>query len=357
MSDTTTTESIIEQVRAAAATKTALVIRAGGSKDFLGRNTQGARLDISAVRGIVQYEPTELVITARAGTPLTVIEAALADRGQMLAFEPPHFGPTATLGGTIACGLSGPARPFRGAARDFVLGMKIVNGTGEQLSFGGEVMKNVAGYDVSRLMCGAYGTLGVLLEVSLKVLPLPAAEVYLSLELDSEAALTNMTHWQRDPLPLSGLCYDGDRLHVRLSGADQAVTAARRRLGGEPDPRGSQFWERLREQQSAFFTGAGDLWRLSIPGNTHVITQDLGINGKQRIDWGGALRWLKTDAAADTVFGTAASVGGHAMRFRSTERDSVFQPLPTGLLALHKRLKLAFDPHGIFNAGRMYPDM
>lgn len=357
MSDTTTTESIIEQVRAAATAKNALVIRAGGSKEFLGRNTQGALLDVSTVRGIVQYEPTELVITARAGTPLTEIEAALADRGQMLAFEPPHFGPTATLGGTIACGLSGPARPFRGAARDFVLGMKIVNGAGEQLSFGGEVMKNVAGYDVSRLMCGAYGTLGVLLEVSLKVLPLPAAEVYLSLELDSEAALTNMTRWQRDPLPLSGLCYDGDRLHVRLSGADQAVAAARRRLGGEPDPRGAKFWNRLREQQSAFFTGTGDLWRLSIPSNIHGITQDPAINGKQRIDWGGALRWLKTDAAADTVFGAAASVGGHAMRFRSTERDSVFQPLPTGLLALHKRLKLAFDPHGIFNVGRIYPDM
>ena len=361
MSESAATESIIEQVRSAAAAKTALVIRAGGSKDFLGRDTQGTHLDVSAVRGIVQYEPTELVITARAGTPLTAIEAALADRGQMLAFEPPHFGPTATLGGTIACGLSGPARPFRGAARDFVLGMKIINGAGEQLSFGGEVMKNVAGYDVSRLMCGAYGTLGVLLEVSLKVLPLPATEVYLSQELDSEAALSHMTQWQRDPLPLSGLCYDGDRLHVRLSGADQAVAAARRRLGGEPDPRGAQFWERLREQQSAFFTGAGDLWRLSIPsnthGNTHVITQDLAISGKQRIDWGGALRWLKTDAAAEAVFGAAASVGGHAMRFRSTARDSVFQPLPIGLLALHKRLKLAFDPHGIFNAGRMYPDM
>ncbi len=353
MSDNTAIQSIIEQVRAAAAAKNALVIRAGGSKDFLGRNTQGTLIDVSAVRGIVQYEPTELVITARAGTLLTEIEAALSERGQMLAFEPPHFGPTATLGGTIACGLSGSARPFRGSARDFVLGMKIVNGAGAQLSFGGEVMKNVAGYDVSRLMCGAYGTLGLLLEVSLKVLPLPAAEMSLSLELDSGTALTNMANWQRDPLPLSGLCYDGDRLHVRLSGTDQAVVAAQRRIGGEPEPRGAHFWERLREQQSAFFSGAGDLWRLSIPSDT----KNVALSGKQRIDWGGALRWLKTDAPADSIFSATASLGGHAMCFRGTDRDKVFQPLPAGLLALHKRLKLAFDPHGILNTGRMFMDV
>ncbi|MBU1191164.1 MAG: glycolate oxidase subunit GlcE [Gammaproteobacteria bacterium] len=353
MSDNTATESIIEQVRSAAAAKTPLVIRAGGSKDFLGRHTQGTQLDISAVRGIVRYEPTELVITARAGTPLSEIEAALAERGQMLAFEPPHFGPTATLGGTLACGLSGPARPFRGSARDFVLGMKIINGAGEHLSFGGEVMKNVAGYDVSRLMCGAYGTLGVLMEISLKVLPLPAVESYLHLELDAESALTDMANWQRDALPVSGLCYDGDRLHVRLSGADQAVAAARRRMGGEPDPRGAQFWEHLREQQSAFFTSAGDLWRVSVPSNTRRIA----VQGKQRIDWGGALYWLKTDASAESIFTMAAAAGGHAMRFRGSDRDTVFQPLPAGLLALHKRLKLAFDPHGIFNIGRMYPEM
>lgn len=353
MSDSTATAAIAEQVRNAAAAKTPLIIRAGGSKDFLGRHAEGQLLDVRPVRGIVQYEPTELVITARAGTPLAEIEAALADRGQMLAFEPPHFGASATLGGMIACGLSGPARPFRGAARDFVLGIKIVNGVGEQLSFGGEVMKNVAGYDVSRLMCGAYGTLGVVLEVSLKVLPRPATEIYLQLEVDNDTALSNMTQWQRDPLPLSGLCYDGDRLRVRLSGTDQAVVAARRRIGGDTDARGAQFWLQLREQQSVFFTGAGDLWRLSVPSTT----QDLAVSGKQRIDWGGALRWLKTDVAAETVFGAAAAVGGHAMRFRGGDRDQVFQPLPAGLLALHRRLKRAFDPHGILNAGRLYPDI
>lgn len=353
MAETAAMSGLIEQVRSTAAQHKGLRIRAGGSKDFLGRATHSEVLDVSSVRGIVQYEPTELVITARAGTPLVEIEAALAERGQMLAFEPPHFGPGATLGGTLACGLSGPARPFRGAARDFVLGTKIINGAGEQLRFGGEVMKNVAGYDVSRLMCGAYGSLGVLLEASLKVLPLPAAEAYIVLECDSDTAFATMAQWQREPLPLSGLCYDGDRLHVRLSGAEQSVAAARRHLGGETDPRAAQFWERLREQQSSFFTGTGDLWRLSVPNTAPALK----LAGKQLIDWGGSLRWFKTDATADSIFAAAAAVGGHASCFRGAQREQVFQPLPAGLMALHKRLKLAFDPHGIFNAGRMYADL
>ncbi len=301
----------------------------------------------------MHYEPTELVITARAGTPLIEVEAALADRGQILGFEPPHFAANATLGGTLACGLSGPARPFRGSARDFVLGTKIINGMGEPLSFGGEVMKNVAGYDVSRLMCGAYGTLGVLLEVSLKVLPRPASEITLTLELDHHDAITRMSEWQRDPLPLSGLCYDGDRLHVRLSGAEQAVSAARRRLGGEIEVDGATFWERLREQRGAFFEGTGELWRLSVASTTRTIA----VTGKQFIDWGGALRWLKTTEHAENIFAAASAAGGHAMRFRGTAAaHQVFQPLPAPLLALHQRLKKSFDPHGIFNPGRLYPE-
>ena len=344
---------INEQVRAASARGTPLVIRGGGSKDFLGRRTQGEVLDVSTFRGVVHYEPSELVITARAGTPLAEIESTLAERNQMLGFEPSHFGTAATLGGTIACGLSGPARPFRGAARDFVLGAKIVNAKAEVLNFGGEVMKNVAGYDVSRLMCGAYGTLGVLLEISLKVLPRPASEITLALEFNDETADTRMSEWQRDPLPLSGLCYDGDRLHVRLSGAEQAVSAGRRRIGGEVDARGDAFWESLREQRGAFFDGSGDLWRLSVP----PATRALAISGKQLIDWGGALRWFKTTQAAADIFAAAGSVGGHATRFRgAAEAQDIFQPLPAALLALHRRLKQAFDPHGIFNRGRLYPD-
>jgi glycolate oxidase FAD binding subunit len=344
---------IAERIRDAAAQAAPLVVRGGGSKDFLGRHTAGAPLDVSGLRGIMHYEPTELVITAGAGTPLADIEAVLAERGQMLGFEPPHYGPTATLGGTIACGLSGPARPFRGAARDYVLGTKLINGRGEIMHFGGEVMKNVAGYDVSRLMCGAYGTLGVLLEISLKVVPRPAAELCLSLECDSDDAHDRMTQWQRTALPLSGLCYDGDRLHLRLSGADRAVEAAHRNVGGEPEPQGAGFWQRLREQRSAFFSGDGDLWRVSLPSTVH----GLPVDGKQWIDWGGALRWLKTDAPAATLFAAAAAAGGHAMRYRGSDRNAVFQPLSAGLAALHRRLKQSFDPHGLFNAGRLYPDL
>lgn len=347
-------DSIRERVHAAMAQDTPLVIRAGGSKDFLGRRIEGETLDVSGLRGIVRYEPTELVITARAGTPLAEIEATLAERGQMLGFEPPHYGETATLGGTVACGLSGPARPFRGAARDFVLGTQIVNGRGEILRFGGEVMKNVAGYDVSRLMCGAYGTPGVLLEISLKVLPRPDHELSLVLDVSEHEACERMTAWQRDPLPLSGLCYDGDRLHARLSGAEPAVQAARRRLGGEIDSDGPAFWERLREQRGAFFEGKGELWRVSVPPTTPALT----LAGKRIVDWGGALRWYKTPQDAASVFAAAQAAGGHAARWRGTaDAQQVFQPLPGPLHALHRRLKHAFDPHGLFNPGRMYPDV
>ena len=345
-------QDVCNRVAAAVTQHTPLIIRSGGTKNFLGRRTTGEILDVSHLRGIVHYEPTELIITARAGTPLSEIEAALAERGQMLGFEPPHFGATATLGGTIACGLSGPARPFRGAARDFLLGTKVVNGKGELLRFGGEVMKNVAGYDVSRLMCGAYGTLGLLLELSLKVLPRPAAEASLVFELDRATALERMTDWQRLPLPLSGLCYTDGRLYARLSGAERAVAGARRRLGGEADVQGDGFWHAQREQRGGFFAHTGTLWRLSVP----PVTQELAVGQEPLIDWGGALHWVKTENDPADMFAAAAAAGGYAMCWRGGDGAQVFQPLMPPLLQLHRRLKRAFDPQGIFNRGRMYPE-
>ncbi len=338
-------------VHQAAAHKTPLQIVGGGSKKFYGRAATGTPLLIAQHRGIVHYEPGELIITARAGTPLAEIEAALAAHGQMLPFEPPHFGPTATLGGTIACGLSGPRRPYTGAARDFVLGVKIINGQGEILKFGGEVMKNVAGFDVSRLMVGALGTLGLLLEISLKVLPKPQHELTLAFACTAQQALTHITEWSAKPVPLSGACHDGARLMVRLSGSKSGVTAFQRKLRGEVVNDGEKFWQQLREHQHDFFKGDALLWRFSVPPATPL----LNLPGQLFIDWGGAQRWLKNPLPADVIRASAIKLGGHATLFRGGERiGQVFHPLPATLLALHNRLKHAFDPHAIFNPGRLY---
>ncbi len=361
-----------DAVRAAMEKRTALHIRGGGTKDFYGRRTNGQALDVSRHRGILVHEPTELVITARAGTPLSEIEAALAEKNQMLGFEPPAFGPSTTLGGAIACGLSGPRRPWAGSARDFVLGAKILNGNGEILRFGGQVMKNVAGFDVSRLMVGALGTLGVLLEVSLKVLPRPEAEQTLAFAMPPERALTAMNDWNRQPLPLSAAAHlgeaaiapslargphldpIGDTLYIRISGAETALRAARARLGGEPVEKGAELWRELNEQQRQFFAGDTPLWRLSVP----PATPHLDLPGKWLLDWGGAQRWLKTDATAADIRRAAEAAGGHATLFRGGDRNAeVFHPLPQPLAALHRRLKQSFDPAGILNPGRLYPDL
>lgn len=343
------TSELAARVQAAHASSTPLRIVAGDSKPWLGRPVTGEALSVAGHRGIVSYEPTELVITARAGTPLAEIEAALAEKSQCLAFEPPHYGDTATLGGTIACNLSGPARPYAGAARDFVLGVRLINGKGEVLRFGGEVMKNVAGYDLSRLMAGAQGTLGVLLEVSLKVLPRPALETTLALEMDATAAVERFNAWAGQPLPINAACHDGRRAYVRLAGAEAAVQAARTQLGGELMDDGKAFWRSVREQDHAFFSRPGPLWRLSLPPTAPV---DRGL-GEQVIDWGGAQRWLYSE---QPLWEIAQQVGGHATQYRGGDRSQVFQSLPPSLLALHRRLKAAFDPNGILNPGRLYPD-
>lgn len=343
-----------ERVLDALATRERLEIVGSGSKRFYGRRVTATPLDVSHHVGIVEYEPSELVLTARCGTPLTVIEAELAGNDQMLAFEPPHFGAGATLGGTVACGLSGPRRPFAGAVRDFVLGVKLLNGRGEILSFGGRVMKNVAGFDVSRLMAGALGTLGLVLEVSLKVLPKPEQEVTLRFEADLPDALARMNDWAGRGWPLSAACHDGTFLRVRLAGAEDSIAWARAHLGGESEGDGG-FWADLREQRAAFFQGPGALWRLSVPPALPMPE----LPGIWLVDWGGALRWLRTECDAGAVFAAAARLGGHATLFRpgNGTPDAVFHPLPPALLNVHRQIKKAFDPAGIFNRGRLYDDL
>lgn len=323
-----------------------LAIRGSSTKSFYAMPPAGRALPVSGHRGIVRYQPTELIVTARAGTTLEELDAALTAEGQMLGFEPPHYGQGATIGGTIACGFSGPRRPFAGAARDFVLGCRLINGRGETVSFGGEVIKNVAGFDLSRLMVGALGTLGVLLEITLKVLPRPETESTLTFEATSESAVAAMLSWAALPLPISALAYDG-MLRVRLSGAERAVAAARRRLGGDAEEVSGEFWTDLREHRLPFFQGAADLWRLSLP----PAAPSAVLEGSWLLDWGGAQRWLKTSAAPERVFAAARERGGHAVLFRSAQAVNRFQPLPENVLALHRRVKQAFDPRGIYNRG------
>lgn len=331
-----------------------LRLRGGGSKDFYGGPPAGALLDTRAHAGIVHYEPAELVVTARCGTPLAELEATLAERRQCLAFAPPHFG-DATVGGMVAAGLSGPTRAATGALRDHVLGVRIMDGEGRVLKFGGEVMKNVAGFDVARLMAGSLGTLGLILEVSLKVLPMPAAEAGLSFELTEEQALAAVNRWAGQPLPLVASAWQAGMLTVRLAGASAAVAAAREKLGGELlDPLSAQgFWQGLREQTAGFFAGESSLWRLSVPS----AVPPLGLPGPVLIEWFGAQRWLRGDAEAARLRDRIAQAGGHAALFRGGDRrDGVFAPLAPALLAIHRRLKQSFDPHGVFNPGRLYPE-
>ena len=350
-------EQFRQQILAASAAGKPLRLRGGGTKDWYGQQLEGEVLDTRAYAGIIDYEPTELVITARCGTPLADIEAALAARNQMLAFEPPHFGPGATVGGVVASALSGPRRASAGALRDFVLGAVLMDGHGERLAFGGQVMKNVAGYDVSRLLAGSMGTLGLILEVSLKVLPLPLREATLRVACAEIAALRLLNEWAGKPLPISASCWHDGVLSVRLSGAEAAVSAALQSLGGAvlaPDD-AAAFWQSLREQTHAFFAGAGSLWRLSLPPHASAMI----LKGRQLIEWGGAQRWLKLDGDADAAGGqrirqAVAALGGHATLFRGGDKAvGVFHPLAPAVEKIHQRLRQAFDPAGIFNPHRM----
>lgn len=341
-----------QQVATALQEKSPLHIRGGGSKAFLATHSTANALSVAAHRGIIEYDPSELVLTARSGTPLIELESTLAEAGQMLAFEPPHYGTHATLGGTIACGLSGPRRPHSGSARDFVLGCKLLSGRGEILRFGGQVMKNVAGYDVSRLMTGAHGTLGVLLEVSLKVLPRPAASLTLSHECSATEAITYMSSLLSQPYPVDGMCYDGEHCHVRVSGSAQAVRDARNKIPGEVWPDAVSFWEKLREHTLPYFHHHGSLYRVLVK----PATPPLPIKGAWLFDWGGAQRWLYSDEDLATIRHQVELAGGHVTVFRGPATTR-FQPLPAAALTLQRRIKASFDPHNLFNRDALYAQL
>ncbi len=345
-----------ERIAAAAGAGRSFCIRGGGTKDFYGQPPSGEALATNAWRGIVSYEPTELVVTARAGTPLAELETALREKGQCLPFEPPHFGAGATVGGMVAAGLSGPRRSAVGAVRDYVLGVKMLDGKGELLAFGGQVMKNVAGYDVPRLMAGSLGTLGLLTEVSLKVLPLPMAGMTLRFAMGESEALKKLNEWGGKPLPVAASVWHDGALTLRLAGAVAAVRAARQTLGGEEVGDAGAFWQSIREQTHPYFAGGTPLWRLSVAS----VAPPICCSGPTLIEWGGALRWLRGDQGAEQVRTLAASAGGHATLFRSDaalkNAAGAFQPLSPVLAKIHRNLKQAFDPAGVFNRGRMYPD-
>jgi glycolate oxidase FAD binding subunit len=344
-------DRLIAQVRRAIANHTALRIRGGDSKRFLGRAINGEALDTRSHRGIVAYDPTELVITARAGTPLAELNSALDAAGQMLPCEPPTFGLAATLGGAVASGLSGPRRPWAGSMRDFVLGCRVITGNGDHLRFGGQVMKNVAGYDFSRLLAGSFGCLGVITEVSLKVLPKPRQQRSFAFDISDVDALRELSEWRKASLPITGACYTDGHLHVRLEGGGGSVQSAVERIGGtEID---FAFWDMLREFRLVFFDDPRPLWRLSLPNATPLMT----LPGTVLLDWAGAQRWLKSEASEATIRQIAQAAGGHATCFTPYPGGDSIQPLPASLLHYHRQLKHRLDPNNVLNPGRLYAEL
>ncbi|SDN80195.1 glycolate oxidase subunit GlcE [Vreelandella arcis] len=349
-------DALCEQVREAYASRTPLRIVGGDTRAFYGRPVDGQALNVTDHSGIVDYDPVELVVTVRAGTRLSALEAVLADKHQMLPFEPPAFGEASTIGGAVATGLSGPRRPWAGAARDFVLGTRVITQEGKLLRFGGEVMKNVAGYDFSRLMAGAQGTLGVLADISFKVLPLPSATHSLRLPMGIDDALKKLAELGRQPLPITAAAWHQGELFIRLEGGHSSVKATQERLGG--DELDASFWQSLRDHQHAFFTlGEGQaLWRLSLPPNTPPLALYIA-DADIFYDWGGSQRWVKTSLDADTLRNACHAAGGHATCYTPYTQggaQSPFTPLPSVVEKYHRNLKAELDVHGIFNPGRLY---
>ena len=345
------TAKICDAVSDAYQASQALHIQAGQSKLFYGNEPVGTVLNVSTHKGIIDYEPSELFITARCGTSLHEIESVLAEHNQMLPFEPPAFGSDATIGGTIACGVSGPRRPYAGAARDNVLGTHIVNGKGEYLRFGGQVMKNVAGYDISRLMCGSFGTLGIMLQISLKVIPAQPDEITLSIECNEHDAVSRMHEWMQTDLPITGTYFEANHLFVRIAGVEATLHKVKSILGGTQVSESEKFWHAVKEQQRDFFKKSDSLWRLVIPSNSPSLAE----NGECTLEWNGGLRWLKTDMNHNDVFSMAENLSGHATLYRAKNKPAnCFQPLSSRVQSLQLNMKKAFDPKGILNPGRMY---
>ena len=343
--------SLRDRVREAAANARPLGIVGGGSKGFYGNPGVGEKLEVAGHKGIVDYDPAELVITLRGGCRIADVEKLLAEQGQMLGFEPPHFGKQATIGGAVASGLAGPRRAYAGAIRDFILGVKLLDGRGDILNFGGRVIKNVAGFDLSRLMVGAMGTLGILLEVSLRVIPRPETESTLVFEHES---VDDHIQWVNDlcgqPLPLSASLWHDSRSYVRLSGSERGVASAEAELGGE---KGEDIWSDVKEHKHAFFKGRGRLLRIALPPTTRFRLQQ-----PQLVEWGGAQRWLHDDDSLAMLRDRLANYPGGVSLFAGAEQgEQAFQPLDDTLLGLHRNLKARFDPAGIFNRGRLYPGL
>ena len=361
ISTTSGLAALAERIRDAAASRRALRIRGGGSKDFYGEEPSGELVDTRVLDGAAEHEPTELVVTAPAGMSVAALEAQLAERGQCLAFEPPHFTPGSTVGGMIAAGLSGPARAHAGSLRDHLLGVSLLSGSGELMHFGGRVIKNVAGYDVSRLVAGSMGILGVIVQASLKVLPKAEAEATLRFDMKPGEALAALHSWGTLPLPLDASAWWNGNLVVRLRGSAAAVDAASAQLGGDAIAAAAAgpFWQGLRDHSDPFFDAANEaiehqdaaLWRLSLPQTAPL----LALAGDELIEWHGGQRWLATSLPAALVRDAASAAGGHATLFRGRDKSAgAFAPLPAPLRLIHERLKRAFDPVGILNPGRLY---
>ncbi|WP_407333653.1 glycolate oxidase subunit GlcE [Enterovibrio sp. 27052020O] len=344
--------TLLEQVLDAKATHTALNLIGGNTKAFIGHEPVGQSVSLTNHSGIIAYHPSELVITARAGTRIAELQSVLAEHNQILVGEPPAFEGKATLGGSVACNINGASRPFHGSLRDAILGVKLINGFGEHLRFGGQVMKNVAGYDLSRLQAGAMGAFGILTEVSLRVMPQPELIETLQLEMSAQSAITKMRSLVTHGCPLSGAAWVDGSMFLRLAGSKQTVRQTASSLGGEALQHQSLFWRSIRNFRHPFFHQQGHLYRFSInPASPHLAQYEHSL-----INWAGNLRWVKTDATLEELVPVAEEHGGHVDCYGTENRQPpCFHPLSPTHQRLHQSLKAAFDPQSLFNPGRMYP--